>query len=55
MKSEVTSTLDQYYRYMETLEGETGSQPRIYKGRADSANDITNENQGQSGKGSKEV
>ena len=41
MQSEVTSTLDQYYRYMETLEGDTGSsQPRIYKGRPDSANDI---------------
>lgn len=30
MKGEVTSTLEQYYRYMETLEGETETQPKLY-------------------------
>lgn len=30
MQGEVTSTLEQYYRYMETLEGDAETQPKLY-------------------------
>lgn len=42
MKSEVTATLEQYYRYMDTLEGDNEpSRPRIFnKPKPDSSNDI---------------